>query len=380
MKKVLIFTASTGGGHNQAAKSLALKFESYGYEVIVVDILKLNNKIMEKLFVEGYEILSCSLPTVYRGLYNYSNKKSINVKLSKYIYKIFKTKIYKSISTINPDLIVGTHAFIVNIVSGLKEKGKIFIPFISVVTDFKAHSSYFGECVDAYVTGSEYTNIGMINEGIPENKLYCYGIPIREEFLLDQNSNRDMDNSDRDLTILLMGGSMGLKSIEKVLKALVNCEDRLKIIVVCGNNNSLMKRIKSEYMKKFKNKEVLVHGFTNDISKLMEESDILISKPGGLTVSEAIAKRLPILIPYMLPGQEEDNAEFLSDSRIAMVVNEIGDIREAINNLIAEPESLENMKINMEKISQNYSVDNIVKLGQSLIYKYALRYKLIGSE
>lgn len=375
MKKVVIFTGSTGGGHNQAAKSLSSKFQLYGYDVTVVDILKVTNKVMERLFADGYEILSCNLPVVYRGLYNYSDRQTINVRLTKYIYRIFKRKIYRIIREINPDLIVGTHPFIVNIISNLKQRKRLYVPFISVVTDFKAHCTYFNKYVDAYITGSRYTNLGMINKGIPEEKLYCYGIPIRQEFLLNENNYDNIRND--EFTVLLMGGSMGIKAIEKVLKGLVNCKNRLKIIVVCGNNKSLMNRIKSEYKD---NKDILVYGFTDDIPKLMGNSDILISKPGGLTVSEAIAKRLPILIPYMLPGQEEDNAEFLSDSGIAMVIKDIDKIDKVVDNLVDKPEILENMMMKMEGIACHYSVDNIVKLGERLIKKYKIIYSLKKAE
>ncbi|WP_432401383.1 MGDG synthase family glycosyltransferase [Wukongibacter sp. M2B1] len=378
MRKVLIFTASTGGGHNQAAKSLSSKLQEYDYEVVVVDILKLTNKVMEKVVVEGYEILSCSLPIVYRGLYKYSNKKFINTRLSKYIFKIFKRKIYKSIREVNPDLIVGTHPFIVNIVSGLKRKKRIFMPFISIVTDFKAHSSYFGECVDAYITGSEYTNMGMIDKGIEADKLYCYGIPIRQDFLFD-NPNIQVDDK-KDLTVLLMGGSMGITAIEEVLEGLVNCEGRLKINVVCGNNKVLFNRMKSKYSEARKDKEINIYGFTNEISNLMDRSDILISKPGGLTVSEAIAKRLPILIPYMLPGQEEENAEFLSESGIAMIIKDIEEIDNLVGDLIDNPENLKKMKKNMDNIAKCYSIDSIIDLGEELINKYEKAYALQKAE
>lgn len=378
MRRVLIFTASTGGGHNQAAKSLASKLQEYGHEVIVVDILKLTNRVMEKVVVEGYEILSCSLPIVYRGLYKYSNKKSINTKISKYIFKIFKRKIYKSITEVNPDLIIGTHAFIVNIVSGLKRKKRIFIPFISVVTDFKAHSSYYGESVDAYVTGSEYTSIGMVDKGIEADKLYCYGIPIRQDFLFG-NTNIKVDE-EKDLTVLLMGGSMGITAIEEVLEGLVNCKDRIRINVVCGNNKVLFKRIQSRYNESIRDKEIKIYGFTNEIPKLMDNSDILISKPGGLTVSEAIAKRLPILIPYMLPGQEEENAEFLSQSGIAMIIKDIDKIDGLISKLVNNPENLQNMKMKMENIAEGYSIDSIVQLGEELINKYQKTYALQKAE
>ncbi|MDK2918745.1 MAG: processive 1,2-diacylglycerol beta-glucosyltransferase [Candidatus Petromonas sp.] len=374
MKKVVILTASTGGGHNQAARSLENVFQSHGYEVTIIDFLKVTSKMMDKIFVEGYSILSNNLPRVYKGLYKYSNYKVVNSRITNYMSKIFHKRIFKVINEINPDLIVGTHPFIVNIICKLKEKGKLLVPFISVITDFKAHRIYVNNYVDAYITGSEYTSLSMIKKGINKEKVYTYGIPIRREFLRKSSTKTYRNNE--VFTVLLMGGSMGYRAIEDVLRGLVNSKNKIKIIVVCGRNKSLMENIKVNYQNKYKNKEIIVYGFTEDIPKLMESSDLLISKPGGLTVSEAIAKRLPMLIPYMIPGQEEENAEFLAQSGVARIIDDINEIDKEIDGFINNQYVLKRMEKNMEKLSEDYSLDDIVRLGDKLIEKYKVYYNL----
>jgi processive 1,2-diacylglycerol beta-glucosyltransferase len=137
-----------------------------------------------------------------------------------------------------------------------------------------------------------------------------------------------------------------------------------------------MYKIQTKYKDRYPNKEIVVYGFTEDIPSLMETSDILISKPGGLTTSEAIAKQLPLMIPYMLPGQEEENAEFLVKSGAAIMVDHINAIHEEIDRLIRCPKTLMNMRRNMKRLSRTYSLDGIIKLSESLMERYDYTYEL----
>ena len=366
MSKILIFSASTGGGHNSAAKSLKMKFESCNHDIKIIDILKLRNKIIESLISEGYEILSCNLPLVYRELYNYSNNKVVNKKLSMAISRIFTRKILAIINDEKADLIIGTHAFTIKPVEKLKKKGKINIPYISIVTDFKAHRTYISNYVDAYVTGSEYTKNDLVSKGIDKNIIYSYGIPVRNEFMTKRITNKDKN----DFNILIMGGSMGVKGIEPLLDRILLCNNKLNLRVVCGNNKNLYNKLGDIYEEKFisDGHRIEIHGFTNRISEFMDDADILISKPGGLTVSESFAKELPMIIPFMIPGQEEENADFLESSGAALIGNE--DINIILDKIIENNDILEDMRKNIREITKNYSINNIEKLGEKLIHEY----------
>lgn len=368
MKKVLIFTTSIGNGHNIAAKALQSHFEDAGYDVIVIDFVKFTSNILNLLFVNGYTFLYKKLPKLFRKLYYFSNnRKTIFLFKCKFTL-ILDRKINYLINAYKPDLIIGTHPFIVSVISKLKNKKKIFIPFISIVTDYNAHYAYINKCVDAYVTGSKYTSYTIINKGIEENKVYDYGIPIRKEFLNYIDKKKLLD---RKFTIMLMSGSMGINRIEEVLDKILLCKNRLKIIVVCGNDNVLFERINKEYLNNRKiDKEIIVYGYTTKIHQLMEESDILITKPGGLTISESVAKKLPILIPFMLPGQEEENAEFLEKEGAAIVIKEINEINELIDRLVNNPRILREIKRNINKLYHNNSLEMIMSLSNRLIEKY----------
>lgn len=377
MRKIMIFTASTGGGHNQAASSLSEEFRGKGYEAVKVDMLKETSSVLNTLIADGYKVLANKMPKIYGGLYKLTDFERINNSVTSTVTSVVCKEINKIIQKHSPHLIIGTHPFIIDIIGKLKRKGLIDLPFISIVTDFEAHQTYVNEHVDAYITGSEYTCESLANRGLPKTILYPYGIPIRREFL---ETNSSVNRSKDSFQILLMGGSMGVKSMKKVLKNLLESSKDFKLVVVCGNDELLKSNVESLIASKQRNKDIIVYGFTNKIAKLMDESDIIISKPGGLTVTESIAKNIPMIIPYLIPGQEEENADFLVKSGVAVKTNYIGEIRYIIDDLIEKPEKLRLMRDRMRELSEKYSMESLVQLADKLISQYECKWGMVNEQ
>lgn len=365
MKKVLILTTSTGQGHNQAASSLIDAFAKEDFECVKLDFLASNSKFLNKTVVLGYEILASKLPGIYGWFYNFTDNKNTN-KLLKIIFTFTTKKLLKSIKTINPDIIIGTHPLSVNLIVHLKKSHKLSIPFISIVTDFKAHFTYINNMVDFYITGSDYTNQSLINRGIDSTKIASLGIPIKNEFYIQDNKVLEIKDNNY-FNLLLMSGSMGLENIYYVLDELLNNKHNLRITIVCGNNLALKDQIMKRCETKYSNKKIHILGYTNDVSILMDYSDIIISKPGGLTATEAIVKNLPLIIPFSIPGQEMENTKFLCGNGYAISINNVKDINLIIDNLIENPKTLNDMKINMSELSKTYSSHNIVSIAKKLL-------------
>lgn len=376
MKKVLIFTASIGGGHNEAASSLEKEFVNHGFIVKKLDALKEINKGLDALVLGSCKVIVNRFPKLYGNLYDISNKEKPNKVLTNLFSKISKEKIYNIIAEEEPDLIIGTHCFVVSVIGYLKENGLIDIPFVSIVTDYEAHKTYINQYVDAYITGSNHTNQTLEKQGIPKYKTFSYGIPIKAEFLNNPSTN---NLGERPFQILLMAGSLGLRGMKKALKNIVNIRGNYHIVVVCGNSKELKMSIEKEYLDLIETKKVTLHGFTNDIPNIMQNSDIIITKPGGLTVSEAIAKRLPMIIPYYIPGQEKENLNFLVNQGAAIYVYDINDIKGIIEYIMDNPKILDDIKDNMEKMDNGFRTDDIVCLGESLMedYNYAVGFDYV---
>lgn len=364
MKKVLILTASTGQGHNQAANSISENFKAREYEVITNDFLKSSSKILDKIFVTGYEVLASIFPKIYGFSYKLTDY-PLNNKIMSLIFLFTRRKISKIINDINPDIILLTHPYAVSIMGSLKRKG-LNIPVISIVTDFKAHSTYIDNTIDAYITGSDFTKDNLIEKGISSQRIFPYGIPVKNEFLTKVPGVLSTKDNDY-FNILLMSGSMGLKNISYVLKELLNNSHKLRITVVCGNNNELKDKLSKEYKNRIKDKKLHILGFSKDISCLMDYSDLIITKPGGLTITEAITKTLPIIIPFCIPGQEMQNAEFLTSNGYALYVDNLLELNLNVDKLIDNPNLLVDMRNNLSKLASTYSNEKIVDIADTFI-------------
>jgi len=364
MKKVLIFTASTGGGHNEAASCLEKEFIKHGFMAKKRDALLEVNRKLESVIFHSYKILIDKFPKVYGNLYDISNKRKPNRIMTDLFLKVSKKKIHDIILEEKPDLIISTHCFVIGVIGYLKEEGLIDIPFISVVTDFEAHQTYINKNVDAYIVSSDHIKESLVRDGISKNKIFSYGIPIKNEFL---NKINTKPIKERTFQILLMAGSLGHKNMKKVLKGIVSINDNHRIVVVCGNNKKLKESIQKKYAYLIQRKKIILYGFTRNIPAIMESSDIIITKPGGLTVSEAIAKKLPIVVPYYIPGHEKENLDFLIKNGLAIHVDGIDKLKELIESIMKDPKKLDNMKKNMEKACNGFCPDNIVYLGENLI-------------
>lgn len=364
MKKILIITTSTGEGHNQAANSLKESFLKEGYEVIVYDFLKDNSKFLNKILINGYEFSASNFPKVYGFLYKITNIKS-SQSCFDLLFSKLHGKVSNFISSVNPDILITTHPFAVNLATFYKNRFKN-IPILSIVTDFKAHYSYINKSIDAYIVGSNITKSDLFSNGIALEKIYVYGIPVKDEYYIKPiNINKDNDY----FNILLMGGSMGSKKISKVLKKLVLNENKLNITVLCGTNKTLKDSLIKSFSKNYPNKKINILGFSHEVFNLMDNSDLLISKPGGLTITEAINKNLPVLVPFYIPGQEFDNIKVLNVLNSIIHVKNINNLNNVINEYISNPSKFSNIKNNLSRLSSYYSKNKIISLCENLIDK-----------
>ncbi|BCZ44492.1 glycosyl transferase [Clostridium gelidum] len=365
MKKVLIFTTSTGQGHNQAAASVAESFENDGYEIIKLDFLAKNSKILNDIIVIGYELLASKFPKFYGWFYYLTDKKLIN-KILRFPFFLAKKKVSKLIAEIKPDIIVATHSISISVISDLKKHG-LKIPYVLIVTDFKAHYLYVDSYIDAYITGSNYTKQSLIDRNIEPDKIYPVGIPINSKFYTEVTSVNDLKD-DEYFNLLLMSGSLGLNTIFIVLKELLKNPNKLRITVVCGKNDHLKNKL-TKYCNdnEFENKKLHILGFTKDISYLMDYCDVIISKPGGLTVTESIVKNIPLIIPFAIPGQENENIDFLTTEGYSIYVKDLNKINDSVNYLIENPDELSKMKFNLKLLSSTYSLTKIVDIANNLI-------------
>ena len=359
MKKFLIVSLSTGGGHASVANSLAEKLRDKGDEVMVIDLFKeINAKGLHTFICEGYNLIATRVPQLYETIYRAGNKPIIARGSFDLTRRLSQKKILDFLQIFDPDVIVAVHPIATDILGGMKQKGYIKKQkIVSVITDYLAHFVYVHKhkYIDAYFVGSDVTVRDLLGRGVDENKIYPYGIPIKKEFYTPKNKLKN-----HVFTILVMGGSLGSKNMSSVIKKLLEVNARLKIVVVCGRDEELKSKM-DKFVGADPEKEVSVYGFTNKVHELMDEADLLISKPGGASVTEALMRRIPMIIPYMLGGQEKENRDYLIEEDVAIWVSNIKEISGIVTKLINEPEILQQMEANMDQIASNFSIENSIQ-------------------
>lgn len=372
MKKIMILSASTGGGHNSAANAIAGAFKELGYEGIIVDGIRAVSPLLDKIISEGYENSAKFTPKAYGKLYKLTDAPYLDQEHEMITNTLLKRRIKNLIDTHEPHLIIGTHPFPLMAAARLKEMGIIKMPLISVLTDYTTHASWVKPGIDAYVVGTEDLKYMIADEGADPEKVYPLGIPVNPEFM----KSKDLESVRSDLqlkdcfTVLLMGGSFGAGNLKDILCELADIDEDFQIVVVAGRNTALKERLDSVVEMNNYGGKVRVLGFTRQVAELMSLSDILISKPGGLTTTEAFLKQIPLIIPFFIPGQEEENVDFLLNHGLAFRTTRKYSLKVLIKGLINQPTRLDAMRERMATYAKPYAARDLATLGVQLIEQW----------
>ena len=381
--KILIFYASYGGGHLNAAKSINdYIISNYpDNDVELIDCMKYVNKTIEKLTTAAYREMAKKAPWAWGKIYSDSQKGPL-AHLSSRSNKIMAIKLLRLLREKQPDVIISTHPFGSQMCSYLKRKNKITAKIATIMTDFSPHDQWLvgHEFTDYFFVANDKMKNYLISKGITENKISVTGIPISNRFLKTYNKKEILDTynlSEDKFTVLFFGGGefgLGKTKTAEIFESFVqeSLKGKIQIIAIAGKNPKMkasFKEIVSKYSVNTNTtnttditNNVKILEFTNQVPELMSISDLVVTKPGGLTTSESLASHLPMLIINPIPGQEEENAEFLEDKGIAIWLRKNDDSKLIIENLLADSQKLNLMKENTKLLARPHSTETICKM------------------
>lgn len=345
--RVLILSVSAGKGHSKAAEAIKGYFDKNFKDVYVevIDTLKYINPIVDKLVVGSYLKFLSTKPSIYAKLYEYAESDDSSIyDFSNFVNEFLSIKINNLFEKFKPDVILCTHPFPLEMISILKKKGKASIPTASILTDYAPHPFWFYDRIEAYVIPHEDFIPDLIDFGISRDIIYPYGIPVCESFTKPLNKKemrRNLGLDENKATLLLMGGGLGIGNMKYIFESLAFSSLDIQMIACSGSNEKLKNQLTD--ISRRSSKKTLIFDYTDKISELMSAADMLITKPGGLTITEALIKGLPIIITSAIPGQEERNADYLLNNGIAARVRKNQNIVPIITQLIQSPSRLRHM-------------------------------------
>ena len=397
--KILILSASTGGGHmaaSAAVKSYILSKEQDA-NVEIVDTLEYISPLLNKTITEGYVYLATKTPKVYGNMYRSANKERMLNSVLSGFNGLFGKALLPLLAEFNPDVIITTHPFSTEMVSDLKQLGKVKVPLLCIMTDYAPHKTWINPGVDSYVVSNEGMVDVMVQMGAPRELIHPYGIPVDGAFYTKKDKAAIISEMGLDPnipTILIMAGSFRVTNILRIYHNIIKIELDFQIIVITGRNQRLYdafakilqkqneakprrkvriwedgSEVKTVPLKEKPKKPTKLLFFTKEVYKYMQISDLIITKPGGLTVSEALACNLPMAIFDAIPGQEEENADFLIDNNMAVRIQKGSSCADTIYNLLANRDQLEKMKQSCQTFDKSKSSENIYQEILNLMHK-----------
>ena len=366
--KILIFYASYGGGHLNAAKSIneCLKNNYKNVDVELIDCMKYVNKTIEKVTTKAYTEMAKKAPWAWGRIYSDSQKGPL-AHITTRSNKIMAIKLLKLLREKQPDLIISTHPFGSQMCSYLKRKGKISSKIATIMTDFAPHDQWLigSDYTDFYFVAHDKMKEYLILKGIDSSKIFATGIPLSSRFLKKYDRKtilKELNFEDDKKNILFFGGGefgLGKTRTVEIFESFVKYCSDMQIIAIAGKNEKMKNafdKIVSEYNK---SNNVIVFEYTSQVPEFMSISDLVVTKPGGLTTTESLASHLPMVIINPIPGQEEENAEFLEKNGIGIWIKKDDNVMKVLDNLFSNPDNLSKMKDNTKKLAKLNSTKDI---------------------
>lgn len=324
MEKILILYGSYGGGHKSAANAIKQYIEQ-NYENInveMIDCIEYISKFINKITTGAYNQMAKKAPWVWKRVY-FNSEKGILSKISNETNALMSKKLYNLIQKKSPDIIISTHPFATQMCGRLKRKGKINCKIATIMTDYEIHNQWLqeSEYIDKYFVAHEGMKESMINLGINAEKIFPTGIPMSEKFLENFNRSeilKEFNLEENKKTVLFFGGGemgLGKERTYEILETLIKEFTDIQVIAISGRNEVMKEAFNRIVTNSNSSNRVKILEYTKKVPELMSISNLVITKPGGLTTTESLASELPIIIINPIPGQEEQNAEFLEKRR-----------------------------------------------------------------
>lgn len=358
--KVLVIYATAGAGHRMAAEAVYHGLRNRpGVEAVLVDALDHTSLSFKKFYSGSYTLLITRLSWLWGFSFWFVDLALLRpvVRLCRRVYNFINAgPLHRYLEKENFDYIISTQFMANEIAGALKRAGKITSKIISVVTDYDVHSIWLSPGIDHYAVATDWTKKKIISLGVPAANVTVTGIPTHEKFSQPKNISELRAKAglkNNVFTVLIATGSFGIGPIEEIIRSLTDAQ----VMVICGHNRGLYERLKGEG-----NERVKIYGLVNNMDEMMAMADALVTKPGGLSISEALVTGLPMIFFNAIPGQETNNIKVLKHYGIGHREPSVKEIPAEVKRMQASPLEFNEEKKRIRALARPNAVNDIIKL------------------
>lgn len=368
--RALFLSASVGVGHTAAAAAVcdALAASDSAFQYEIVDSYKYAASIFSKVVADGYIGMVKTIPQLYKYVYDRAERATELGAFKKWLSQYTASNLRAFVERSRPDVVICTHAFPCGVMSEYKRLYAPDLPVVGIVTDFVVHPLWIFKNIDAYIVATPEIRAVLVARGVARERVHVIGIPISPRFANIGRSKNDLRESltlplDRTV-VLMMGGGLGIGPMGSMIKALGKVDAPVAGVVIAGKSEAQVRHVLE--MAHTVDYPLRVLSFVDNVHEYMNACDILVTKAGGLTASEALAAAIPTVLVKPLPGQEERNTRYLTDRRAAVRVTGVRQLPRVVAQLARSAERREELAERMRLLAHPESAAKAAAIIEAL--------------
>jgi len=367
--RVLFLSADVGVGHTSAASALQASLSEVDpdFEGSIVDSYRYAASVVSRVVSNGYLGMVKTLPQMYRFLYQRAEQATEVGPFRTWLHQFTASNLRGLLRDERPDAVVCTHAFPCGAMAEYKREFADAPPIIGVVTDFAVHAFWVHTNIDAYAVATEEMRRAMIARGVRPDRIAVTGIPVRSGFRARperQLLRNKLDLPPERRVVLLMGGGLGIGPLGTMMHVLDDLPMPIMAVVIVGRSGRSEARALEA--ARHVSYPVRVLRFVENVDEYMHASDVLITKPGGLTSAEALVAGIPMVLFKPLPGQEERNTRYLVERRAALRAKQPSDLLRTVQGVLESETKRMQMRVAIEALAKPQAADDIAEIIRSV--------------
>jgi processive 1,2-diacylglycerol beta-glucosyltransferase len=371
-RRIAILTLSVGAGHLRASSVIesALRDGGDDLEILLVDAVDLAQGWFQWVYVGSYWWMLRYAPGAWRNLFERRSRKLHRATAPGWVFRLGCARVLERFRAFAPELVIATEIGAVEIAALGKREGWFDAPILAVQTDYHAEPPWVQAEVDYYCVGSDEARTQLVAWGASAQRILISGVPIDPGFALRMDRVevlRSLGLVPRKPVVLVMGGGMGPAPLDEIVRSLQRCDLPLQVIAIAGHNRAMRRRL--ERLRGRVGLDLSIFGWTSRVTELMASADLLVTKPGGVTVAEALAAGVPLLLTEPLPGPEERHVRYLVDRGAAVYAESLARIPELASAVLTSPARRARMVRRHREMARPGAAHAIAQVARALMEK-----------